>query len=161
MKASRLIAIALISAPILVPAAALAAPDAEFLMDAMKGDNSEVAMGKMAIQHSHSAQTRAYGQMLVHDHGAHKMKVAALARKMGVHPTMALSDDAMQSKQMMMGMHGSEFDTAFKQDMINDHNKDIAKYEDEANSAQSPKVRMLAKATLPTLHKHLDAANAL
>ena len=144
-----------------LPAAAFAATDKEFLEDAMKGDNTEVAMGKLAVSNGGSAQTRAYGKMLIHDHGAHRLKVAALERGMGMHPTMALSEDGMKSRQMMMAMHGTAFDSAFKQDMIDDHQKDIAKYEDEANSATSPKLRMLAQDTLPTLHKHLDGANAL
>jgi hypothetical protein len=45
--------------------------------------------------------------------------------------------------------------------MIDDHQKDIAKYQDEVTSAQSPKVKHLAEATLPTLNKHLAAAQAL
>jgi putative membrane protein len=161
MKTLNLIALALAAAPVLTAVPAFAADDAAFLTDAMKGDNSEVAMGKLAEQRGATAATRHYGQMLVHDHGAHRVKVATLARAMGVHATTALSDDAMQMRSMLMGLHGEKFDAAFKQGMIDDHQKDIAKYQDEASSAQSPKVKHLAEATLPTLNKHLAAAQAL
>lgn len=157
MKAFPLIALVLAAAPI----PALAATDAAFLADAMKGDNNEVAMGKLAEQRGATAATRQYGQMLVHDHSAHRMKVVALGRSMGVPATMALSDDGMQMRSKLMGLHGANFDAAFKQGMIDDHQKDIAKYQDEVTSAQSPRVKQLAQDTLPTLNKHLSAAQAL
>lgn len=161
MKTLNLIALALAAAPVLSAAPAFAADDAAFLTDAMKGDNSEVAMGKLAERRGATAATRSYGAMLVHDHGAHRLKLARLDRAMGVPTTTALSDDAMQMRSMLMPLHGAQFDAAFKQGMIDDHQKDIAKYQDEVTSAQSPKVKHLAEATLPTLNKHLAAAQAL
>ncbi len=161
MRTTLAFALALAAVPLSFPVTALAAGDGAFLIDAMKADNDEVAMGKLAAIHGASTATRAYGQMLAHDHAAHRMKLAALARSMGVPPTTALSGEGMKSSAMMKAMHRPAFDAAFKQDMIDGHQKNIAKYEEEANSAQSPKLRQLAHDTLPTLHKHLDAANAL
>ena len=139
----------------------LAADDGAFLTEAMKGDASEVSLGKLAEARGGSDNVRAYGAMLVHDHGAHHRKVAALARSMHSPTTMALSDEGAQARTMMLGLHGAQFDAAFKQHMVADHKEDIGKYEAEVQSAQSPRVRALAKATLPTLHKHLAAAEAL
>ena len=161
MKNLSLIALALSAAPLLVPVSAYAASDAAFLADAMKGDNSEVSIGMLAAKHGSTAATRSYGQMLVHDHSAHRMKVAALARPMGVHPTTALSPDGMQMRTMLMGLHGAKFDAAFKQGMIDDHQKDIAKYQDEINSGQSADVKQLAQDTMPTLNQHLATAQSL
>jgi len=145
----------------LVSTPAFAAADAPFLTDAIKGDNTEVAMGKLAEERGASPKTRQYGAMLVHDHGAHRTKIAALDRSLGVEPTSAVSDDGAQALTMLRGLDGAQFDAAFKQHMIEDHTQDIAKYEEAARSAQSPRVRELAQATLPTLHKHLDHAEAL
>ena len=44
--------------------------------------------------------------------------------------------------------------------MVEDHNKDIAKYEKQANAGDA-KTAALAKDTLPTLRKHLGLAKAL
>ena len=145
----------------LVSAPAMAADDVPFLTGAIKGDNTEVAMGKLAEKRGASAKTRKYGAMLVHDHGAHRTMIIALDHKLGIIPTMALSDDGAKAKTMLGDLHGAKFDAAFKQHMIADHTQDIVKYEAAAHSAQSPRVRTLAQQTLPTLHKHLDHANAL
>jgi putative membrane protein len=158
MKAIPTIAFAVAA---LVSAPALAADDSPFLTDAIKGDNTEVAMGMLAEKRGASPQTRAYGAMLVHDHGAHRTKIAALDHRLGVEPTDALADDGAKAKAMLSDLHGAQFDAAFKQHMIEDHTQDIAKYQEAAHSARSPAVRELAEQTLPTLHKHLDRARAL
>lgn len=157
MKSLPLIVLALT----LAPATAFAASDPAFLTDAMKGDNSEVSIGKLAEQRATTPAARQYGAMLVQDHSAHRMKIVTLAQPMGVQPTMALSDDGMKARSTLRALHGSQFDAAFKQQMIDDHQQDIAKYQDQVKSAQSPKVRKLAQDTLPTLQKHLAAAQAL
>lgn len=149
------------AAPALTAIPAFAADDVAFLKDAIQGDNSEMAAGELAQSRGTTAAVRAYGHMLVRDHSAHKFKVAAVGHPMGVHANAALSDDGKQMKAMLMGLHGTKFDAAFKQGMIDDHQKDIAKYQDEINSAQSPSVKALAQDTLPTLNKHLAAAQAL
>lgn len=161
MKSFSLIALALVATPVLAPVTAFAATDSAFLADAMKGDNTEVSIGTLAAKRGSTAATRNYGQMLVTDHTAHRMKVAALGRTMGVPKTAMLSPDGMQMRSMLMGLHGSQFDAAFKQGMIDDHQKDIAKYQDEINSGQSPQVKQLAQDTMPTLNQHLAGAQAL
>lgn len=159
MKVTPLIAFAF--ATTLVSTPAMAADDVPFLTEAIKGDNTEVALGQLAEKRGVSPQTRKYGAMLVHDHGAHRTMIIALDRKLGIIPTMALSDDGAKAKAMLGNLHGAKFDAAFKEHMIADHTQDIVKYEAAAHSAQSPRTRALAQQTLPTLHNHLDHANAL
>lgn len=148
--------------PLLILAApAVAAPDGQFVLDAMKGDNSEVSLGHLAMAKGGSAKVRNYGKMLVADHAAHKTKLVALGGKMDVRATDALPADAMNMSDKLKTLDGASFDQAFKQHMIEDHKKDIAKYEDQAKSGQSADVRNLAQQTLPTLRKHLATAQAL
>jgi putative membrane protein len=62
--------------------------------------------------------------------------------------------------EKLKALHGAEFDKQFKTMMVDDHKKDIAKYEKQASSGD-PQTAALAQKTLPTLRKHFDAANAL
>jgi putative membrane protein len=56
-------------------------------------------------------------------------------------------------------MSGAQFDKEFAQHMIRDHKEDIAKYEKEAKS-KGP-LAQFAQETIPTLQKHLQAAERL
>ncbi len=42
--------------------------------------------------------------------------------------------------------------------MIEEHQKDIQKYSEQADTAEDPQVRQFAETTLPDLKKHLEKA---
>ena len=140
--------------------AATAAIDSAFITDALKGDNGEVAIGQLAQTQGDSQAVKDFGKLLVSDHGAHKQELAALAQTAGVPVTDEPADEAKTNLQKLKGLRGTEFDKQFKSMMVEDHTKDIAKYEKQASSGD-PQTAALAQKTLPTLRKHLDAANAL
>jgi len=143
----------------LVPAPAPA--DVNFVTEALQGDSTEVALGKIAEQRGAAPQTRAYGHMLVEDHGAHFEKLAALARGMGLTPKDELSEDGVKTRTMLLALNGAPFDAAFKHHMVEDHLDDLGKYRRELLAAASADLRKLADETVPTLAKHLKAAQAL
>lgn len=134
--------------------------DTAFVTEAMKGDNSEVALGNLAEQKGSSAGVKDLGKMLVTDHGAHKQVVAALAQKANVPVTNDLNDEAKAEQKKLDGLSGAAFDKEFVRATVEDHQKDIAKYEQEAKSGDAQSAAM-AKTTLPTLKKHLQSAQAL
>ena len=134
--------------------------DTAFVTEAMKGDNSEVALGNLAQQKGSSSGVKDLGKMLATDHGAHKQTVAALAQKANVPVTDDLKDEAKAEQTKLQGLSGAAFDKEFVRATVEDHQKDIAKYEQEAKSGDAQTAAM-AKQTLPTLKKHLQTAQAL
>jgi putative membrane protein len=134
--------------------------DSAFVTDAIKGDNGEVAIGQLAQANGQSQAVKDFGKLLASDHGAHKQELAALASSAGISVTDEPTDEAKGNLKKLKALHGAEFDKQFKVMMVEDHKKDIAKYEQQASSGD-PQTSALAKKTLPTLRKHLDAANAL
>jgi putative membrane protein len=83
-----------------------------------------------------------------------------LAETAGVPVIDEPSAEGKANLQMLKALSGAEFDKQFKAMMIEDHTKDIAKYERQTASTDA-QTAALAQKTLPTLRKHLDAANAL
>jgi putative membrane protein len=134
--------------------------DTAFVTEAIKGDNSEVAIGNLAADKATSQAAKDFGKMLATDHGAHKDKLLALASTAGVTPTDEPSPEGKANLDKLKGLSGAAFDKEFKRMMVEDHTKDIAKYEKQASSGDA-QTAALAKETLPTLRKHLDTANSL
>lgn len=134
--------------------------DAAFVTEAMKGDNGEIAIGKLALDQASSQAAKDYGRMLVSEHGAHREKLAALAATAGVPVTDTPSDEAKRNLEELKALTGPAFDRAFKQMIIADHTKDIATYEKQAASGDA-KTSALANQTLPVLRRHLQTAKAL
>ena len=134
--------------------------DSAFVSDAMMGDNSEVAAGNLAATKAGSQAAKDFGKMLAADHGAHKDKLAALASSSGIAVTDEPSAEGKTLMDQLTGLSGDAFDKAFKEGMIADHQKAIAKYEKQAESGDA-QTAALAKETLPTLRKHLETAQKL
>lgn len=134
--------------------------DTAFLGDAIKGDNNEIALGQLAATQGMSQKVKDFGTMLATDHGAHKDKAVALLTGAGGTASADPTDEGKANLAKLMALKGAGFDTAFKAAMIDDHNKDIAKYEKQAAGTDATTAQ-LAKDTLPPLKKHLEAAKAL
>ena len=134
---------------------------AMFLTDAMMGDNAEVKLGQLAMQQGSSSAVKAFGQMLVSDHGKHRLDVASLAASMGVPRTDATMPEASAAYNRLKALSGAAFDREFAMHMVKDHKADIAMYQAEANSKDPAPLTGLATKTLPTLKMHLTAAQKL
>ena len=139
---------------------AYAASDQAFLKKALEGDNAEIALGQMAEHKGADQATKDFGQMLVTDHSAHKAKVLALAKTHGVADTQAMGATGRLEEVKLKLLDGPSFDREFARYMVHDHQKDITEFSTEAH-AGDPAIADLARQTLPTLHKHLSAAEAL
>ena len=143
-----------------LPALASAKTEKEFVSDAIKGDNSEIALGRLAISKSASDPVKAFGQTLIDDHSKAKADASAVATTIGVSPPSEISPDAQRAMTKLQQLNGRDFDREFIRVMVEDHQKDIAEFKKEAESGHGP-VEQLAAQTLPTLEKHLQMAQSL
>jgi putative membrane protein len=57
-------------------------------------------------------------------------------------------------------MKGNEFDTAYMQDMVQDHRQDVADFRKEAETGTNPALKSFAQKYLPVLEQHLKMAEA-
>ncbi|HVP99715.1 MAG TPA: DUF4142 domain-containing protein [Roseiarcus sp.] len=139
---------------------AFAKTEKEFLSDAIKGDNSEVALGQLAISKAGSDPMKTFGQMLVDDHSKHRNEAMSLATKLGVSPSSEMTPEARREMDRLQKLTGPEFDRAFNRLMIQDHEKDISEFKKEAASGQGS-VQQFAAQSLPVLEKHLQMSRSL
>lgn len=144
----------------LLAASAGMAQQPPFLAKAAQGDMAEVDMGYLAQSHGTTANVRAYGKMLVDDHGAHREKIVKIAEARKITVPAAVSAGQKVAHDQMAEIKGADFDAAFKAHMIEDHQKDIAEYKAQLAGGDA-QVAALAKETLPVLEKHLAAAEKL
>jgi putative membrane protein len=131
-----------------------------FIKDAIEGNLAEVQMGQLAQQNGQSADVKSYGQMLVTDHSAANEKATAVANQIGVMPPTAPTAKQKAMYDKMSKLSGAAFDKAFAKEMVADHKKDIKAFQKEAKMKNDPAADF-ANNTLPTLQKHLDAAQKL
>ena len=141
--------------------ASAAMTDQQFITFAAETDMTEAHLGQLAAEQAASQEVKDFAQMLVTDHTADYQQVNTVAGKAGL--TVPKGLDAQHEKMVapFEKLKGAAFDHRFVQEMVLGHTKAIAEYKREAQDAQNPDVKAYASQTLPTLQKHLEAAQAL
>jgi putative membrane protein len=142
------------------PVLAQPVDDNGFIQKAVQIDTAEIQMGHALQQKGATPQVRHYGEVLVHDHTLSRQKAEAAAHAMGVDaPEQPLPAAAPQMTQMQP-LSGAAFDQDAKRVAIEDHRDAITLFMQEGTTGHGPAAAH-ARATLPTLRKHLAMAEAL
>lgn len=124
----------------------LSAQDKTFMMNAAKGGMMEVEMGKMAAEHAQNADVKKFGNRMVTDHGKANNELMALAKADGVSLPAAKSPGKWKS------------DKAYMDEMVKDHEKDLAEFQKEAQSGNDADLKKFASKTAKIIQKHLEMA---
>jgi putative membrane protein len=139
---------------------AFAKPAPEFLQHSLKGDNSEINLGRLIEQRGASATVRSFGRTLYRDHSMARTQAAAVAREMRVALPGTMLPEAKAEYRKLSHLRGHAFDREVRRYMINDHEKDIADFSKQARTGDR-RTAALAREQLPTLRKHLRIAESI
>jgi putative membrane protein len=142
----------------------LASADHKFVMNAATGGELEVTLGKLAAEKGTSDDVKKFGQMMVDDHTKANDELKTLASSKGVDLTKAQDKAQKQGQKMsdtLSKKSGADFDKAYIDDMVKDHEKDVKEFKTASESAKDEDVKAFAGKTLPTLQHHLDQAKEI
>jgi len=139
----------------------MSSSDHDFLMDAAMGGLMEVELGRVAAQQAASAAVKQFGQRMVDDHSAANTELMTLAQSKGITLPTELDTKHREQVTKLSGMSGAEFDRAYMNMMVSDHNKDVAAFEKESTKGGDPDLKAFATKTLPTLKEHQQMAKAI
>lgn len=131
-----------------------------FMEKAIQGNLAEIKVGQLAQQKGATESVRRFGAVLERDHSAANQEAMSAASSMGITPPGAPDAKEQVEYQRLASLSGRQFDHAFLKEMGRDHRKDIAEFKKEAKVNKGP-AGNYAKASLPTLEKHLRLAESL
>lgn len=160
MKIPMLVMVAVGASALAFPAVAAPKPAEAFLQEAIKSNNSEIALGTLAQKQAQSSKVRDFGATLVQDHQKAKEEAVKAAKSKGVAVPAQIKPEAQAEMTKLRGLSGQAFDREFVNHMVMDHNKNIALFEEQAKAGDATTAQ-LAQKTLPDLRKHLEIAKTL
>ena len=129
----------------------LSATDKKFLKKAYKGGMEEVENGKMAKEKAKNDATKNVAERMITDHSKVNEELLEIAKEENL--------DLSKVQAKTATISGDDFDKEYLTMLKNDHEKDIAMFEKEANDTKPGEDRdvpAFAKKTLPTLKEHLQ-----
>ena len=135
--------------------------DAGFAIEAASGSLAEVELGKLALHNGENKRVKNFGAMMIKDHSKANVKLMALAKNKNITLPAKPSVADQQIIDKLSKKWGAEFDKAYIQDMIADHEDDIKAFENASKNGSDPDIKAFATKTLPMLKNHLDAINTI
>ncbi|HWW61118.1 MAG TPA: DUF4142 domain-containing protein [Thermoanaerobaculia bacterium] len=135
-------------------------PDADksFANDAAQAGMAEVNAGNMGLQKTSNADVKAFAQRMVTDHTKANDELKQLATTKGLTLPADVNDEQKAAAAHLSGLSGAEFDKAYMDHMVADHEKAVSLFQNESTSGGDADLKSWAGTTLPTLQQHLQLA---
>ncbi|WP_134092006.1 DUF4142 domain-containing protein [Olivibacter sp. XZL3] len=130
--------------------------EAAFATEAASGGLAEVALGELAAQKATDAKVKAFGTMMVKDHSKANEELKALAAKKNIALPSAPAVEKQKKLEEIGAKAGKDFDKAYVEEMVEDHKKDVALFEEALEKSKDPEMKQFIESTLPVLRKHLE-----
>lgn len=135
--------------------------DAAFAVEAANGGMAEVELGKLAQQKATNPRVKKFAEMMVSDHSKANDELMALAKTKNITLPKTVGPDEQKTMADLSKKSGKDFDKAYVDDMVDDHKKDVKKFQDATKDLKDPDLKSFATKTLPVLQMHLDSITAI
>ncbi len=136
-------------------------PDAVFAKKAAAGGMAEVKLGQLAQEKGSSDAVKTFGKRMETDHSKAGDELKKVASKNNINLPSGMNRKDQATCERLSKLSGAEFDRAYAQDMVTDHQEDIAEFKKEASAGQNDDLKNFASSTLPTLEDHLKQAREM
>jgi putative membrane protein len=135
--------------------------DAAALKQLAQANLNEVEAGKIGASKAQSPDVKQFGQKMVEDHGRMYEDLKSLAQRKDVAvPDKAALKDLAQMK-LLERKSGADFDRAYMEHMVKDHEKDLADVKNIAAKAKDPEFKAAVQQAIPTIEEHLKLAQRI
>lgn len=132
-----------------------------FLVRVANAGMSEVELTKLAESKAATPEIKQFANMLWNDHTQLNAQVKQLAGDRKITLPDSTSADHRKLMDDMKAKSGKNFDKAFIETLIKNHNNSIDLFEKAVNEVNDSGVRTFADNTLPKLRMHRDSARAI
>jgi len=127
-----------------------------FMTEAAKGGMAEVELSRLATTKAQNAEVKKFAQKMIEDHTNANTELKQLAGKKNVTLPTELDAEHKALKDRLSSLSGAEFDKAYINAMVSDHEKTVNLFKTQADGGTDAETRAFAAKTLPKLQGHLD-----
>jgi putative membrane protein len=146
-------------------------PNAGLILSQMHQTNlMEIELGKIAAQKASSSEVRAYADQLVKDHSNVDRMVVAQAQetgtnlKNGAEARQSVRHESAREKELerkLKAAQGADFDRLFLKETSAEHDKLIAKLQQDKQNTSDEELETLIDKVIPVLEQHRELAQIL
>ena len=135
--------------------------DKTFMKEAAQGNLIVIEYAPLVYKMARQTNSKQFAQRMVRDHGQAQQGLKFLAAMKGYRLPTDASKSEKEVLRRLSREKKSNFDAAYKHEMMREHAKDIANTRREISLGHDKDVKAYAVKMLPILQGHLKMANAL
>lgn len=132
----------------------------KFLKNAIEGGLAEVKTSELVASHSQNKRVTFLAKMMVADHNKAGATLKKIEANNAITGNEAISAAHNQTIEELSKKAGADFDKAYLQAMIKDHENAVLLFIN-ATQIKDSTLRVFAKKTLPVIQMHLDSARVI
>ena len=127
-----------------------------FVSEAGEGGMAEVQLASLAVTRSQNPDVKDFGKRMIDDHSKanDELKPIAASKSMTLPKEIGANEKALYDK--LSKLSGAEFDKEYVKAMVEDHEKDVKTFQNQAQNGTDPEIKAFAAKTLPILQEHLQ-----
>lgn len=136
--------------------------DMEFAKMASMGNAAEIKTARLALERSNNPEVKKFAKMIIKDHTKAGKELQKIAMRHDMSQPNALNEEQMEEYNKLQAATGADFDKMYIEHAgLEDHQKMIELFQNEADNGKDPALKAFAMKTLPTLKEHLQMAQKL
>lgn len=134
-----------------------------FLRKVSSANAAEIELGTLAEQRANSDAVKQFGHRMVQDHSQANDQISTFARAHNVNIVKSGGTERQETQQrdLLRRLSGMEFDRSYIRDAVEEHQKDLKVFQDEANSGQNAELKSLAGDIQKVVADHLAMAKTI
>ena len=132
--------------------------DSEFAVATADGSMLEASLGELAQTNAASSAVKKLGQQMITDNKKTNEELKALALQKNITIPEVLSDRSQKKYDDLAKKTGEDFDDAYTDFMVKDHEEDIDAFKKEADKGSDSEIKLWAADHMPVLEQHLEMA---
>jgi putative membrane protein len=122
---------------------------------------AEVEAGKLAQKKASSDEVKKFAAHMVEDHGKMLEEQRSMAKSKGAQLPAQPKNEHQSALKKLDGASGEQFDRAYMDQMVKDHEKTLKLVQETASKAKDPDLKQAAEKAAPEVQKHLELAKQI
>ena len=116
---------------------------------------AEVKLGRLAMEKGASPTVKQFGKRMVDDHSKATDEMKAIASKKNFPLPTDVDTDAKATYDKLAKLSGTDFDNAYIDAMVKDHDEDVKEFKKEASTGGvDPDLKAWVQKTLNVIEQH-------
>lgn len=133
------------------------ATDSTFILNAASAGLLQAKLGKLAEEKGTSPSVKEFGKRMAADYATANEELAAAA-KQSAYPRPVLLRDDKKVADRFSGMDRAAFDKAYMEEMLKQHDQQVALFRQESEKGKVAVLKQLASKMLPELEQRQSLA---